>query len=196
MTIRNLNILGMGFALVLLSACASTFEAMYDHDPSNDFSNYQSFTWISENPMKVGRTAATNINPLLQPRIMSALENALVAKGYTYAKQQKDADFVLSFTIGSRDEIKVDSYPSMSAGYGASSRWGWGGAYYGTETSVRQYTKGMLALDIFDFQERRPVWHGVATKTINDSDRENLEETVKAAVAAILEGFPPPPDGG
>jgi len=180
--------------LTLLGACASTFKASYDHDSSNDFLNYQSFTWLSKNPMKVGQTAEV-LNPMLQPRIMSALENGLVAKGYKYVIEAKDADFVLSFTIGSREEIKVDSYPSMSAGYGRAypGHWGWGGAYYGygTETQVRQYTKGMLAVDIFDVKERRPVWHGVATKTINDSDRDNLEATVKAAVDAILAGFPP-----
>ncbi len=97
---------------------------------------------------------------MLQPRNMSALENGLVAKGYKYVIEAKDANFVLSFTIGSREEIKVDSYPSMSADYGRAGRWGWGGAYYGygTETQVRQYTKGMLAVDIFDVKERRPVW--------------------------------------
>ena len=181
--------------LAVLSGCASTFEASYDHDPGNDFSKYQSFAWISKNPMKVGKGVGVP-NPLLEPRIMSALENALVAKGYRYVIEPKDADFAVSFTIGSREEIRVDSYPSMSAGYGVAypRHWGWGGMYYGvaTETEVRQYTEGMLAVDIFDVNERRPVWHGVATKRINDSDRENIEETVKTAVDAILTGFPPP----
>ena len=179
---------------LLLSGCASTFKATYDHDPSQNFGEYQSFAWISKNPMKVGAGVSAP-NPLLEPRISSALENALVAKGYQYEIEPKNADFVVSFTIGSREEIKVDSYPSMSAGYGRAypGHWGWGGAYYGvsTETQVRQYTKGMLAVDIFDVAERRPVWHGVATKTISQSDRDELEATVKAAVDAILAGFPP-----
>ncbi len=177
-------------AAIGLGACASTFEATYDNDPGQDFSKYQTFAWISKNPMKVGATAVVP-NPLLEPRIMSSIEKALVTKGYRHAKQPNSADFVLSFTLGSREEIRVDSYPSMSRGYG--SRWGWGGAYYGhgTETTVRQYTKGMLAVDIFDVRERRPVWHGTATKKISDADRKNLQETVDAAVAAIMAGFPP-----
>jgi len=189
------KILGMVSVFALLGACASTFEATYDHDANNDFSNYHTFAWLSKSPMKVSQSIAT-LNPLLEPRIMSALEFALVAKGYKWVAEPASADFVISFTVGSRDEIKVDSYPSMSAGYGMGypRHWGWGGAYYGyatTETSVRQYTKGMLAVDIFDVKERRPVWHGVAEKTINESDRENLEATIKAAVDAILAGFPP-----
>jgi len=183
------------FSLALLAGCASTIEATYDHDPGNDFSNYQSFAWISKNPMKVGK--GVNVaNPLLEPRITSTLEKALVAKGYQYVVEPKNADFVVSFTVGSREEIKVDSYPSMSAGYGMGhpGHWGWGSTYYGygTETQVRQYTEGMLAVDIFDVKERRPVWHGVATKRVNDSDRDNMDATIQAAVDAILSGFPPP----
>lgn len=48
---------------------------------------------------------------------MSAVEDALAAKGYTSVSHPERADFVLSFTVGSREEIKVDSYPSMSADY-------------------------------------------------------------------------------
>ncbi|MCH8059139.1 MAG: DUF4136 domain-containing protein [Proteobacteria bacterium] len=194
MTIR-IGLLGAVLACAVLAGCASTFEATHDHDAGHDFSNYQTFAWISKNPMKVSTSVAT-VNPLLEPRIISALENALVAKGYRWVAEAKSADFAISFTIGSREEIKVDSYPSMSAGYGMGrhGHWGWGGAYYGygaTETTVRQYTKGMLAVDIFDVKERRPVWHSVATKTINESDRENLDGTIKAAVDAIVAGFPP-----
>ena len=57
---------------------------------------------------------------------------------------------------------------------------------------MREYTEGMLAVDVFDVEERRPVWHGVATKRISESDRDEIEATVKAAVDAILAGFPPP----
>jgi len=188
------RLLGIVALIAVLSGCASTFEASYDHDPANDFDKYQSFAWISKNPMKVGQSVGA-VNPLLEPRISSALEKALVAKGYKYVIEPKNADFVVSFTVGSREEIKVDSYPSMSAGYGRAypSHWGWGGMYYGvgTETSVRQYTEGMLAVDIFDVKDRRPVWHGVATKRISEADREDAAATIQAAVDAILAGFPP-----
>lgn len=191
------GILGAVLGGLMLSGCASTFKATYDHDANHDFSNYQTFAWISKNPMKVAQTATT-VNPLLEPRIMVSLESGLGAKGYRLVNEAEKADFVLSFTVGSREEIKVDSYPSMSAGYygaGHPGHWGWGGSYYGagygTETTVRQYTKGMLAVDIFDVKEHRPVWHGVASKTIHDSDRENVDATVQAAVDSILAGFPP-----
>ena len=181
-------------AAILLSACATGFKALYDHDTSVDFGAYRHYAWISEHPMKLGPTAQL-ANPLLEPRIMSSIEDALESRGFTKAIEPGSADFVLSFTVGSREEIKIDSYPSMSGGVGYAypGHWGWGGTYYGygTETTVRQYTNGMLAIDMFDVEERRPVWHGVAEKKINEADREDVEGTIRAAVGALLAGFPP-----
>ena len=126
---------------------------------------------------------------------MRAVESALAAKGYRQVQDPKSADFVLSFTVGSREKIKVDSYPSMAMGYSTAypGHWGWGASYHccASDTQVRQYTTGILAIDIFDVQERRPVWHGAASKTINEKDIKNMESTVKVAVDAVLKGFPP-----
>ena len=194
MAIRRVSVLVMAVLSLGLAACASGFKATYDSDPAHDFSAYQTYAWISGNPMIVGETNRIP-NPLLEPKIMSAIEDGLTTKGYTKVDDPEAADFVLSFTVGSREEIKVNSYPSSYAGYGYRGAWGWGGPYYGvgmaTETQVRQYQKGMLALDVFDVKERRPVFHAVAEKSITDSDRKKLDETVQAAVNAVLQAFPP-----
>ena len=192
MPIRRVLILVTAF--LGLSACATGFQATYDSDPSHDFSGYQTFAWISPNPMIVGPTNRVP-NPLLEPKIMAAVEGVLTTRGYRKVEDPETADFALSFTVGSREEIKVNSYPATYAGYGYGGGWGWGGPYYGmgmaTETQVRQYQKGMLALDVFDVKERRPVYHSVAEKSITDSDRKKIDETIQAAVAAVLEAFPP-----
>jgi hypothetical protein len=194
MAIRKTKLLAITLASLGLAACATGFKATYDSDPGHDFSGYQTFAWISENPMIVGETNRIP-NPLLEPKIMSAIEGNLTAKGYSKVDDPEAADFVLSFTVGSREEIKVNSYPTSYASYGYRGTWGWGGPYYGvgmaTETQVRQYQKGMLALDVFDVKERRPVFHAVAEKSITDSDRNKRDETIQAAVDAVLEAFPP-----
>ena len=173
---------------IALSGCATGFQATHDHDPSHNFGSYQTFAWISANPMVVGATNRIP-NPLLEQRIMESIERSLRAKGYRKVDQAESADFVLAFTVGSREEIRVNSYPTMAGGYRG--HWGRGYYGYGTDTTVRQYTKGMLSVDVFDVSERRPVWHGVATKNIHESDRENMQATIDDAVGAILGGFPP-----
>ena len=177
-----------------LSGCASTFKTNYDHDPEQDFSKYHKFAWISQHPMKVAETVNPP-NPLLEGRIMKALEAGLAAKGFQKVDDPADADFDVAFTIGSRENIRVDSYPDMTFGYGRGypAHYGWGAAYYccQTNTQVTKYKTGTLSVDIFDTEEHRPVWHGHATKSITDTDRKNIDATVKAAVDAILKGFPP-----
>ena len=192
MLIRRVLMLATAFLTLGLVACASGFKATYDSDPSHDFSGYQTYAWMSANPMIVGPTNRMP-NPLLEPRIMAAMEGVLNMKGYSKVDDPEAADFVLSFTVGSREEIQVNSYPATYAGYGYRGAWGWGGPYYGmaTETQVRQYQKGMLALDIFDVKEHRPVFHAVAEKSITESDRKKAEETIQAAVDAVLQAFPP-----
>lgn len=187
-----IRLLGIAGFLVFMAGCASSFKATHDFDNANDFSRYENFSWISDKPMRIGQTTRVP-NPLLEPRIMTAIRTQLEQRGFTFVNDPASADFVVSFTVGSREEISVHTYPSMSAGVGRPTHWGWGSTYYstGTETSVRQYTEGMLAIDMFDVAERRPVWHGVAEKRISESDAKDVEETVRAAVSAILEGFPP-----
>ena len=191
---RSFGSLALVASVVLVSGCATGFNATHDHDSAHDFSGYQTFGWISENPMKVGPSVQSP-NPLLQPRIMTAVEVALGEKGYRLISDTAKADFALSFTVGSREKIRVDSYPTMSMGYstGYPNHWGWGATYHccATDTQVREYTTGILAIDVFDVKERRPVWHGAASKTISQKDRKNMDETVRQAVAAILDGFPP-----
>jgi hypothetical protein len=128
-----------------LAACASGFKATYDADPAHDFSGYQTFAWISENPMIIGATNRVP-NPLLEPRIMAAIEDGMTVRGYRKVNDPESADFTVSFTVGSREEIKVTSYPASYHGYYGYPRGSyWGGSYYGygmpTETDVRQYQK-------------------------------------------------------
>jgi hypothetical protein len=193
---RTISLFAAIVASAALAGCASHFEAEYDHDASNDFTGYKTFAWMSEHPMIVGNVARTP-DPLLESEIMVTIESGLGEKGYRLISDLDSADFALSLSLGSREKISASAYPTMAvgySGYGYPSRWGgWGSPYYGMSTgsSVKQYTKGMLAMDVFDVEERRPVWHGVATKTIQESDYKDIDGTIQAAVDAILEGFPP-----
>ena len=60
--------------MVTLAGCAVGFDAIHDHDPAHDFAAHESYAWMSEHPMKVGRTERA-LSPLLESRIMSAVEN-------------------------------------------------------------------------------------------------------------------------
>jgi len=186
--------LTMAGALVfLVAACATgpSINSYHDYNPSVDFSKFKTFSFISDHPMIVGETSAP-VSPLLEGRFVNAIRSDLTTKGFTYVADPDSADMVVSFTIGSRDQIKVDQYPaSYRVGYAGYYRPYGYGIGYGTETRVRQYTEGQFAIDIFDVASKTPAYHGAASTRITAADRENPSPLLNAVVTDALHGFPP-----
>jgi uncharacterized protein DUF4136 len=184
--VQRAPVLVLTLALSLV-ACAAGTAAKVDFDSANNFSNYQSFAWLSKNPMKVGK-ALEQPQESLQPALMAAIRASLEADGYQYVGDASSADFLLAFTVGSREKSSSEAYSSELSGVGG--RGGWATAYYGGSAGAA-YTQGVLAIDIIDAGERQPVWHGVAGKRMTDEDRENMARVINEIVASILDEFPP-----
>ena len=175
---------------LIIAGCSSSggIESTYDYNREVDFRGYKTYAFISENPMAVSQAQGA-VNPMLQGRLMESIRVTMNGKGYNEVSNVEAADMAIGFTVGSRDQIKVDTYPSSFHG-GYSRRGYYYGYNYGTETRVRQYTEGQLAVDIFDVASKNPAFHGVASKKITDSDRENQQQTLNAITAEALAGFP------
>lgn len=195
MTYRLFTALVTGTILLIgLGACSSggNIESTYDYNREIDFRSYQTYAFISEHPMAVSQAQGA-VSPMLEGRIMESIRITMNGKGYNEVKDPESASMAIGFTVGSRDQIKVDTYPSsFNTGY-SRSRYGYG--YYGgyssgTETRVRQYTEGQLAVDVYDVASHNPAFHGVASKKITDSDRENQQEVLNAIAGEALSGFP------
>lgn len=172
-------------ALGLLMSGCSSLDVQTDFNESFDFSTYQSFSFISDDPLIFAETAP--VHPLFEERLLRATRDALELKGYQFVDDREQADFVVSFTLGALDKLQVSSsttYRGFSPGVGREDR-------YDEEVDVRNYTEGTLGIDLFDVEMRSPVWHGWATKTISQQDRRNGESVTRDIVAAILFSFPP-----
>jgi hypothetical protein len=180
---RELSASVLAIVVSLVLAGCSSLRAEHDYDPPADFSGYKTFSWIGPRPLLEGGQS-----PLLEGRLMRITDEALRSKGYHFVPDPEDADFVVAFTVGSRDKVRVDSYPTA---YRHSYRWG-GYPYQASQVSVRQYTEGRLSIDIFDVKRHGPVWHGWATKTITSKDQADPEALIRDVIGAIMVNFPPP----
>lgn len=156
-----------------------------DFSKDANFAGYKTFAFISDKPLLMAQTAP--VSPLFEGRAMNAAQDALTNKGFEFVDNRENADFVVSFTMGARDKIRVTNYPST---YRGPTAWQWGAPYH-SEVDVRNYTEGTLAIDIFDVKDRSPVWHGWAVRTISAADRRNPTPIINDVVAAILADFPP-----
>jgi len=162
---------------LIITGCAAP-GPMIDFDPSYDFTQDRTFAFISEHPL-IKEAGAEVGNPMIEGRLVQITENILSARGFTRVSNAEEADLAVGFTLGGRDKIQVDSYHGGYGGYG------------GQSVDVRQYTEGVLSVDIYDPQERRPVWHGRATGRITKKMEENPEQTLEKVLGNIFAAFPP-----
>lgn len=181
--------------LMAVASCTTTYEAKINFDKNSkvDTSNYKTFAWLTADKIMA---PSDDINPVMKLRVDAEIEKAFIGKGYQLIDDAEKADFAISYTVGNRDKIKVDSYPATyHTGFG------WGGGYYGghyggmygahmhTETRVRQYTEGKLAIDVYDVKSHQPAWHGWAVKRLSSVDKKAPLSTIKDVVQKVLTQF-------
>lgn len=173
---------GWAFAPLLLAACASLSVSSHRY-PQADFSGYRSYAWIAADPLIRPDESKDQISALTIRQIREAVESDLAEKGYTNTGAPANADFVVAFTVGTRDRIDAQSYPVPYRG-----PWEWN--WYGNGMDLRVYREGTLSIDIFDGRSRQPVWHGRARKIITGADESDPGPVIRQAVASILRKFP------
>ena len=174
-------VLLVGFLMVAAGCAGLTVQ--HDYDPGADFSDYRTFSWISDRPVLIINPQMNN--PMVQQQIPRIVRESLEARGYRFEKDREKADFVLSFTLGSRQGLTVNHYP------GPYSRT-WQMQQSPVYDEVKDYADSGLAIDIFDVGTRKPVWHGTGSKNVTGRDQADIEALVRQIVNAVLAKFPPP----
>lgn len=176
----------IGLMALGVVACESV-STRSDHDPAADFAGYRTYAWVTDELMVQPRAATDPIvSPLVQQRIHDAIDRALAAKGFV--EDQGSADFMVAFTVGLRDRVRVDHWGPYGGFYRPYGRYGGVGMGYDRSTATN-YTEGTLAIDVFDGQTRRPVWNGSATKIVGE--RDERPEEIQQIVNSVLADFPP-----
>lgn len=167
-----------------------------DFDESQNFGDYQSFSWLRNDPLMVA--GGLTPTPATEQILISATREALESKGFRFVEDSGTADFLVALSVGTRDKTSIQEFYRS---YGPN--WGWGSQYYGgiypmagvghqKETLVTEYTEGTLSIDIFDVARKSPVWHGSASKRLSDRElRGDSAESTRVGVKDILASFPP-----
>ena len=178
-------------ALLLLAATAcSTVRTNYDFDPSVDFGAWRSYAWYPDEEPPTGNPRLDN--PLVHERIEAAIDDTLALRGYKRV-EGGDPDFYVNYHLSTEQKLDVQTMDrGYGAGYGRAWRgYGWGGVGW-TETRVEQYDEGALIIDFLDFGSRKLAWRGSGRRRLaRNPSPEKTTERVKAAVAEIIEQFPP-----
>jgi hypothetical protein len=165
--------------LVLIFASIIYAAVSTDYDNSVDFSRYHSYSWIK---VKVE-------DPLWEDRIMRAVDEQLIAKGWSKTASGGDASVAAYGSTRTKKTLQT-----WYDGFGGGWHWRGFGDMGMATTTVEDTPVGTLAVDLFDTPSQKLIWRGVASDTLSgkpDKDEKKMDK----AVAEMFKNFPPRPRG-
>lgn len=173
--------LGMLMSIVLLAAAAAHAQDVnYNAMPGADFSKYKTYKWVKIE----GATAPDQIT---DEQIKAAIDQQLTTKGLTKVDTD-NPDLFVGYQIAVNQEKQWNTY-GTGMGYGYP---GWYGGGVGTVTSETIHV-GTLGLDMYDVGQKKLVWRGSATKTLDPKAKpEKRQKNIGKAVTKLLKNYPPP----
>ena len=163
--------------LGILTSCSSV-KVVSDYDTKVDFSTYKTFAFYKKGIDKA------SVSDLDKKRIMRAIENELIEKGFT---KSENPDLLISIFTKSREQVNVTD---NNLGYGFG--WGYNPWFFGsTNLNINQYTEGTLFIDFIDKNKNELIWQGIGSGAMKMSNIDKKEERINDFVNKIILAYPP-----
>lgn len=191
-----MNTVGKLVVLALLAALAActTPQPRTDVAAGVNFASFHRFAWYAEDALFQPGEGDKPLSLLNRQRVVDAIEATLAAKGFSKAENRDGADFLVAYSVGTRERISGTEI----IGDGLYYPWHWGWPYYGLGRGMGHgmatfdsRTEGRLSIDVLDARTRKPVWHGVAPDTLSTLDLEQAGTRIVRAAQSVLDRFPP-----
>jgi hypothetical protein len=168
-------------AFALMAAPAVAQKVAVDWDEDFDRTTVETYAWVAPEQLPA--------SPLMQQRILNALDYELSMIGRVKVEADKNPDVFVTVN-GTTDEEMVVHSDHFGYGYGGGWRGrGRGGLGGGTTTSrSSSYTKGTLVVDIWDAESKNLVFRGTITDTLSDKPEKN-EKKVNKGMSKLFKEF-------
>lgn len=185
--------------LVFSVSCSTPVEYDSDYQTSFDFSVLHTYAWYTDESVMGHRVK----NDIINQRIVQAIDDTLVTKGFNMANTA--ADFYVNYGVTKEDKVDIRTYNTY-AGYAPGFRYHpWGAGIYPTvgygynmtltepETRVVQYVQGTLVIDIVKADTKQIVWRGTAAGKLGQESltAHERDQLIKDVVKNVLSEFPP-----
>ncbi len=169
-------------AAMLVAACTTVGPKVATNtNPNTDFANFATYNFMQP----LGTDRPGGIQTPLSSKLINALSMEMELRGY----QRSDTpDLLVNVFVNTERRMDVRQVPTVNSyhSYRRNRYSTWGG--YTTE--VREYTKGTLAIDLIDVDNRMLAWEGKALKRLNRNATELSEEQIANAVSAVMAEYP------
>ncbi|HSF14800.1 MAG TPA: DUF4136 domain-containing protein [Vicinamibacteria bacterium] len=168
----------LGATLALLLLAAPSFAQKVNVDWDRDYVGpWETYAWVEA---KDGAQ-----NPLMDQRIVKAVDYWLTMRGRQEVQQNENPDVLVTYHTNTQDEVVVTA-DTMGYGYGPG--FYWGGGMTTTTARSHTYTKGTLVVDVWEPKEKKLLFRGTATDTV-DANPEKLEKKINKMVEKMVKEF-------
>ena len=181
---KYLQISTLLLVVAYLISCGPSLKVSNDYDKSVNFDQYKTFALYNSDSIHDA------ISPLNQQRIINAVKDEMVKKGFQ--ENTSSPDVMVNITAILQNRVAVSSTTDYY-GYGGMYRpyyWGGGMSTASTNYNVQHYKDGSLIIDVIDANSKKLVWQGTGNKEI-DKPVKDPDTVIPKAVASIMESFPP-----
>ncbi len=166
--------------LLWLTGCAKTPEVTVDYDTNYTFKQPHSFTILPLDDKPLGAPS------LVFQRLEKAITEEMIKGGNVYVRDREKADILVFYAVVVEKKLDIDTYYD-----GAGFQPFWASSVH-TTTRVREYSEGMLVLDMIDRKTNKVVWNGVMVTNIKSKlSPEERERNITKVVQLILKQYPP-----
>ena len=167
-------------ALILLAlgvSPAAAQDVTYNFDQGADFSKFKTYKWVSIKN-------AQQVDDITARQLTAAIDAELAKKGLTKIDSD-NADLYIGYQTAIGTQKQWNAY---NTGWGYGPRWGGGMA---TATSSTIYV-GALDLDMYEPADKRLVWRGAVSKTIDPNAKpDKRQKNIQKAIEKLLKNYPP-----
>jgi hypothetical protein len=164
---RNMNITRFVFFICVIALVVPCYaeKVVVDYNKEFNFSSIKTYAW----------TKGTPADPLMEQRIVSAVESQLAKHGLQKSDSVPDV-FIVTHAM-TREDISLRE-------------WGDGPLPWSRGTiDINKILAGTLVVDILDSKDKQLVWRGIADGTLSDKP-EKVEAKIKKVTEKMFQKFP------
>jgi hypothetical protein len=173
-----------------LAGCGSGISYNHDMDPAANFTRFATYSWVQ--PPTSTDANGRGVSPLVDRRVVAAVDAQLAAKGYQLATAGAP-DFMVNYVFTTSQQVDYSTYYT-GMGYGGGwygGGYGWGGGMSSAHTSAYVTTNGTFIVDVFDGHSKALIWRGTAKGTVDQNAApEDRQARIQEAVAGTFQSFP------
>ena len=170
----------VGPLLLLLAACVSGPTITTHASPDTDFSSFGTYNFMQ--PLDTDRP--NGVQTPLSTMLINSMSREMASKGL---EQSNRPDLLVNFFANTEDRLDVRTVPATTGVHGF--RHGRYAGWAGYRTTVREYTRGTLNVDLVDAASNTLVWEGVAEGRLREDVREITQEQIDDVLGQVMAEF-------